>query len=111
MTADRGPGSEVGGRETEVRGQMSEDRRQETGGAVRTYNIEWPTLQSQTFEKYLDDAGEGRIVDGRRIPNDGILGSKVAVGEDVSKAGDGTPWDFREWVGEIGGKVFHGPLQ
>ena len=47
-------------------------------------------------------------MDGCRIPDDGILGSKVAVGEDVSKAGEGTPRNFRKRVGEGGWKVFYG---
>jgi len=47
-------------------------------------------------------------MDGCRIPDDGILGSKVAVGEDVAKAGDGTPRNFRQRGGEVGGKVFYG---
>ena len=47
-------------------------------------------------------------MDGRGVPDDGILGSEIAMGQDVPEAGNCTPGDIRELPRHFLGKIFHG---
>ena len=71
--------------------------------------FEWDRVgrNLEAFEQLLDRGDQRGIVDCGRIPDNGILGSKVAVGKDVTKSGDGAPWNLRDGIGEFGGQMFY----
>jgi hypothetical protein len=78
------------------------ERKKEVGGRG-----ELMANESKAFEKIPNRDDQRWVMDVRSIPDYRILGSKIAVGKDITKSGDGAPRNLCNGISELGGQIFY----
>ena len=63
---------------------------------------------SEALEQILCCGDQPWIVDSRGIPDDGVLGSKVAVRQNITESSDSAPRNLRKSLREFDGQLLHG---